>query len=552
MTETLNRSTALDAWVRCGKCDDLVYGKRMARNLRVCPECGWHSRLTAPQRIDQLMDRGSVELLERVTAAAGDPLGFVDTKPYARRLADARAATGLDEAVVCVRATIEGHAVVAAVMDFHFLGGSLGSAVGEMITRAAESALATRTPLLIITASGGARMQEGAISLMQMAKTSDALGELDRAGILTVSLISDPTYGGVAASYTMLCDIIIAEPGARLGFAGPRVIEQTIRARLPEGFQTAEFLLEHGMVDMVCARQSLRSELARVLSAGSGGSGTLPAADGPDPRVTDPGSLPERSSWPVVRAARALERPTAKDYFSRILDDFQELHGDRLSSDCPAIVGGLGWLDGTPLVAIGHQKGHTVAELSARNFGMATPAGYRKTARLMRLAEKLRLPVLTLIDTPGAYPGRTAEEQGQAVAIADNLRLMAGLPVPVVSVVTGEGGSGGALALAVANQVLMLSEAVYSVISPEGCAAILWQDPAAAPQAAEALRVEARALLELGVVDAVIPEPDGGSQNDYQLAAQLLRSAVTAALSELTGMEPAKLVEQRRQRFRAL
>ncbi|RBQ20511.1 acetyl-CoA carboxylase carboxyl transferase subunit beta [Spongiactinospora rosea] len=548
------RHTDVAAWVQCPRCLHLVYGRRLDRNLNVCPECGDHRRMTAVRRLDLLLDPGTGEPLGLPVRGA-DPLGFVDSKPYPERLRAAREATGLREAVVCRRGAIEGNPVIVAAMDFGFMGGSLGADVGELITRAAETALRERLPLLIVTASGGARMQEGAVSLMQMAKTSQALGQLDEAGVLTIALVTDPTYGGVAASYATLCDVIVAEPGARLGFAGPRVIEQTIKERLPEGFQTAEFLREHGMIDVVCPRAGLRPLLGRLLSIGTRspvpGTGALDAGAPAPGTITVGAGAPAPDPWRTVREARDVARPTALDYFVRVLDVFEELHGDRLSGDCTAIVGGLGRLDGIPMVVIGQQKGNTLAELNARNFGMPTPSGYRKAARLMRLAAKLGLPVLTLVDTPGAYPGREAEEQGQAVAIAENLRLMAGLPVPIVTVVTGEGGSGGALALAVANRVLICSNAVYSVISPEGCAAILWKDAAAAPRAAAALRLTAGELLALGIVDTIIPEPEGGTAGAPDLAASRLRDAVLGALRELLGLDPTEIVRRRRARFRA-
>ncbi|KAB2344536.1 acetyl-CoA carboxylase carboxyltransferase subunit alpha [Actinomadura rudentiformis] len=549
----MGRSVDLPEWVICAGCRTLAYGKRFRRDLLVCPECGLHERMSSEERISALLDEGSAEELD-FSVDTGDPLGFVDSKPYTVRLREAQAATGMKEAVVCVRGTIDGNPVMAAVMDFCFLGGSLGAAVGELITRTAELALAERTPLLVVTSSGGARMQEGALSLMQMAKTSQALRELDEAGILTISLITDPTYGGVAASFATQADVIVAEPGARLGFAGPRVIQQTIRQSLPEGFQTAEFLVERGMIDMVVPRQALRVTLARLLSAGSRRPAAPRAADrggtAEAALVRDSRDLPAREPWDAVRLARALDRPTALQYIQAITDDFVELRGDRLAGDCRAIIGGLARLDGAPLVIIGHQKGRTTKELADGNFGMPSPAGYRKAARLMRLAAKLGVPVVTLVDTPGAHPGVEAETEGQAVAIADTLRLMTGLPVPVVSVVTGEGGSGGALALAVANRVLAFSNAIYSVISPEGCAAILWRDSSAAPQAARALRLDARSLLELEVVDAVIPEPEGGAQGDHGATARNLKAAIAAGLDELSTLDAARLVENRRVRFR--
>ncbi|WP_086860134.1 acetyl-CoA carboxylase, carboxyltransferase subunit beta [Streptomyces milbemycinicus] len=595
-------------WVRCERCADLIYGKRFARTLRVCPDCGWHSPLTARQRLDQLLDADSAAPVGEVQPLH-DPLEFADTRPYAERLADARAKTGLKEAVICALGRIDDQPVVVAAMDFRFLGGSLGCGVGALICEAARTSLARRVPLLLVTASGGARMQEGALALMQMAKTAQAMAELDEAGILTVSLITDPTYGGVAASYATLADVILAEPGARLGFAGPRVIEQTTRERLPEGFQTAEFLMEHGMVDDIIPRSALRPTLARLLAlGGSGTSGpggptagpaTRGASDGasrphatphagPDggpeapaaplsaaarhPGAASHGTLgaraeaagtarsavmrevkkvAERDAWEAVRGARHPDRPTVMDYIGHIVDDFHELHGDRLAEDCPAVVGGPGRIGGRPVMVIGqHKGGASLAERQAHRFGMPAPSGYRKSARLMRTAAKLGLPVVTLVDTPGANPGPDAERGGQALAIAENLRLMVRLPVPVVAAVVGEGGSGGALALAVADRVLISAGGIYSVISPEGCAAILWKNPEAAQAAAVALRLDPRELLRLGVVDGVVPEPPDGAHRDPAKAAALLGDALVEALGELVPWEADRLLAARAERFR--
>src|SRR5690606_38637332 len=283
-------------------------------------------------------------------------------------------------------------------------------------------------------------MMEGALTLMQMAKCGKMLAMLDEAAIMTVAVLTDQAYGGVAASFATLPDVILAEPGARMGFAGPRVIEQTIRQRLPDGFQTAEFMFARGLVDAVRPRAALRPTLARLLAMRA----THPTATTDAVLIRDPDDLPRRDPWQAVQLARHPDRPTTLDYAHAMLEEFLELHGDRVSGDCPAIVGGIGRLNGQAIMLIGHQKGHTTQERVARNFGMPSPAGYRKAARLMRLAAKLGIPVLTLVDTPGAHPGVEAEEGGQAWAIARNLHLMSGLRVPIVTVITGEGGSGGA------------------------------------------------------------------------------------------------------------
>jgi len=545
--------TSVDArvdWLACQGCGTLLFQDRFDRLCGVCPECGWHSRMTADERLDLLFDPGSAKPAW-LPGAADDPLRFHDLTPYPARLAKARAQTGLSDAVLVSHGDIGGHSVVAAAMDFRFLGGSLGVAAGAAVVAAAELALADELPLLLVTASGGARMQEGMFSLLQMSKTVNALSDVAEAGLLTMTLVTDPTFGGVAASFATFSDIIVAEPGARMGFAGPRVIEQTIRQSLPEGFQTAEFLLGHGLVDGVYPRHALRYVLANLLAA------TRPVDTGWGAHVVDPviRSAHQVASRPVAQViglARHTGRPTALDHIREWTDSFVELHGDRLGANCPAIVGGLARLDGLPVMVIGHQKGHDTKEMARRRFGMPSPAGYRKAVRLLRLAGKLRLPVVALVDTPGAHPGLEAEENGQANAISDCLRVMGRLPVPVVSVITGEGGSGGALALAVADRVLLCENATYSVISPEGCAAILWRDPASAIEAASALRVDAGSLLRLGLIDGVIPEPDGGAHLDPSGASGAVRDAVVAALRELRGRSGAELAASRRERFRRI
>jgi acetyl-CoA carboxylase carboxyl transferase subunit beta len=549
MTVTADRDeTPAIRWLACSRCHHMLYDKRFDRELRVCPECGSHERLDAAHRAAQLFDPGGWEVVD-LPIAPSDCLGFIDSKPYIQRISDAQAQTGMRTAVLCARGAVEGSEIVAAIMDFRFLGGSLGGAAGEVITVAAEIALRDRIPLLIVSASGGARMQEGAVSLMQMAKTNQALAELNEAGVLTLSLITDPTYGGVAASYATACDVVLAEPGARMGFAGPRVIEQTIGQKLPPGFQTAEALLAQGFIDGIVPRSELRATIGRLLRA-TGPDGLLPAVVEHDPVVRDPAALAERSPWESVELARDIRRPTTLDYITHIVTGFVELHGDRVSGDCAAVVGGVGRLGDQPIMLIGHQKGHSLEELAVRNFAMPSPAGYRKATRLMRLAGKLGLPVVTFIDTPGAYPGLEAERNGQANAISESLVMMARLPVPVVAVVTGEGGSGGALALAVANTVLMCSNGIYSVISPEGCAAILWKDRAAAPTAAGQLGLDARRLLDQHIVDGVLPEPDGGAQHDHAEMSAVLNAGVVHALRELVDLTPECLRRERRARFR--
>ncbi len=276
-------------------------------------------------------------------------------------------------------------------------------------------------------------------------------------------------------------------------------------------------------------------------------------ADNPSQPETEATPEPESNpSWERVQLARHPKRPHTLDYIDRAFAEFSELHGDRFFADDAAVVGGMAYFEGRPVMVIGQQKGRDTKAKLHRNFGMPKPEGYRKALRLMRLADKFGRPVITFLDTPGAYPGIDAEERGQAEAIALNLREMARLRVPVITIVIGEGGSGGALGMGIANRVLMLENAYYSVITPESCAAIIYRDSGKAPDAARALRLTAYDLLHFGLIDGIIPEPEGGAQNDPDAAAQFLMEPLRLALADLTGCSPQQLMDDRYDKFRRM
>jgi len=390
-------------WSRCPSCGALVYGKRLNDNLKVCPECRYHLRLSVDERLHWLLDPGSLAVFGD-DLLADDPLGFVDSKAYPDRLAAARARAGRADAAVAGTATIDGHRLVVVALDFQFMGGSVGGVVGELVVRACERSLADRSPLLLISASGGARMQEGALSLMQLAKTAQEIARLHEAGLLVINLNTDPTFGGATASFSTLGDIVLSEPGALIGFAGPQVIRQTIRQDLPPGFQTAEFLHEHGILDLVVARENLRGVLSRLLRlhtvpdaarrTGSGGP-TPPAAGGgaegahagsgaegaggarlvAGPVVTSPAELVRHEPREMVSRARDTARPTTLDYLSHTFDEFTELHGDGATGDDAAVVGGIGRIDGRAVVFIGHQRDTTPRSWSAATSGCRARRG---------------------------------------------------------------------------------------------------------------------------------------------------------------------------------
>ncbi len=538
-----------DVLIKCARCQALLYIRVLKSNHQVCPECGYHFRLSAAERIQSLLDPGSF-IETDAQMHSSDPLRFdSQSQAYREKLRVEQARTGLRDAVIIGRGKIAGYDLVLAIMDFHFIGGSMGVVVGEKITRAIELAREQRIPLLIVSASGGARMQEGIFSLMQMAKTMIALHELSAERIPFISLLTDPTTGGVAASFAMLGDIILAEPGALIGFAGPRVIEQFTHQKLPKDTDTSEFMYEHGMIDAVVPRSLLRVTLTQLLSAHQ----PQLHETGPLPVLSQPQVYQHSSTsdpWDQVQIARHVNRPHTTDYIRLLCTSFFELHGDRRYADDPAMVGGIATLLGHTVMLIGQQKNYDTRNGRQRNFGMPHPEGYRKAQRLMNYAEKFSMPVICLIDTPGAFPGLEAEQRGQAQAIAESLSLMAALQVPSIAVIVGEGGSGGAFALGFADRVMMLEHSIYTVASPEAAATILWRDSKFAPQAATAMCITAPELLKLGVIDTIIPEPEGGAHLDHTAMGRMLLEHLRQTLVELVAMPLPALLAQRHARYR--
>lgn len=523
------------AVVRCPRCGHQTDEATFQEDLRVCASCGRHAPLTANGWIAHLADADSFkEIGKRLFSA--DPLGFRDAKPYRQRLREAEERTGLHEAALAGEARLDGRPVVLISLEFDFMGGTMGSVVGEKVARAFQIATRKRLPVVSILASGGARIQEGMVALMQMAKTAGAVAQHHAERLLYVSVLTDPSFGGTFASFGSLGDVLIGEPGANIGFVGSRVVEGTISETIPEDARRAEVLLEHGMIDMVVPRRSLRNLLAVLVSQLTRDRST----EWPPVHVA-PSPKPSRSAAEVLELARSPDRPRARDYTERIFASFVELHGDRCYGDDPAILAGLADLQGRPVVLIA-QGGQV----------MPLPEGYRKAHRLLRLAEKFRLPVITLVDTPGAFPGLEAEHRGIALTIGENLSTLAMLQVPIVNVVIGEGGSGGALALGLADAILMQENAIYSVIAPEGAAAILLRDPSRSQELLPALKFRAHDLLELGVIDDIVPEPPGGAHRDADAAARLVLERILHHLSRLASVKPKKLVRRRLQRYRGI
>ena len=532
---------------KCNKCGAAILTEEVKSAGYICPKCQGYFRVHAYERIRMTVDEDSFEEWEKDMEFV-NPLEF---KGYEEKVKSLKEKTGLSEAVVTGKASIEGNPAVIAVCDGRFLMASMGQVVGEKITRAVERATKEQLPVIIFACSGGARMQEGIVSLMQMAKTAAALKQHSDAGLLYVSVLTDPTTGGVTASFAMLGDVILAEPKALIGFAGPRVIEQTIGEKLPKGFQRSEFLLEHGFIDRIVERKEMRTVLGNILQMHH--TAQNPVIQKPVQIVEkERQSVQAKDAWERVTISRKNDRPVGQDYIRTLFSDFLEFHGDRCYGDDPAIIGGIARFAGIPVTVIAQAKGKSTKENVAHHFGMPSPEGYRKALRLMKQAEKFKRPILLFVDTPGAFCGIEAEERGQGEAIARNLFEMSSMKVPILSVVIGEGGSGGALALAVADEVWMLENAIYSVLSPEGFASILWKDSKRASEAAEVMKLTAADLKKLGVIEAVIAEPEVYTEETMQSVVFVLQKKITEFLDTHCNFSPEELAVQRYERFRKM
>eukprot|EP01059_Diplonema_ambulator_P019996 TRINITY_DN33685_c0_g1_i1.p1 TRINITY_DN33685_c0_g1~~TRINITY_DN33685_c0_g1_i1.p1 ORF type:complete len:1322 (+),score=483.81 TRINITY_DN33685_c0_g1_i1:52-3966(+) len=520
------------------------------------------------------VDPTEMELFTEVVSQDFLNFNFRSSSSYADQLERAIAKTGQGSAVIVKVKTLKtGQEVVVMSHNFGFMGGSLGCAEGEKLVRGFEYAQKHKLPVVIMCKSGGARMQEGTLSLMQMAKVSVAVGRHREAGLPFITVLLDPTYGGVSASYAMQSDVRISIQQARIGFAGPAVILNTMYemdqakydAECPPEFQSAQFLEKHGQLDVVLPLlkgeemdDSIDDSLANILHVLMGGK---QVATSKTPSPEQPSSV----SGQDYTKSRSISRPQAQDVITTIFSNFVELEGDgRVGSD-RCIRGGLAMFEGVRCVVVATCKGHTPSKMKEANYGMPSPPGYRKALRLMQLAERFSLPVVTFVDTCGALPSFKAEEVGQSEAIATNLVAMAMLKVPIVTVVLGEGGSGGALGIGMGDRIAMMSSAYYGVISPEGAASILGrykddadkakQFPVDCRELATAQHIYASQLKELGVIDEIIWEVDGKQDETYKafpLIQKDIRSFILRSLEELTPVAHDNLVSNRYDRFRGM
>ena len=487
---------------RCLFCEEPISDSPSYLAYRVCPFCRFHYTVTARQRIDLLADKGSFKEPYKYISSM-EPLSFSRRSRYRKFFSQDQNRTGLTEAAVTGVCRIGDTETMLIVLDFGFMGGTMGSVVGEKVSMAFENAARRGIPAVAVVSGGGVRIQEGVLSLMQMAKTVTAANRLRDEEVPFVVVLANPSTGQAYASFANLADVILAEPGSLIGLSPLRTLREVSKMPLPLDAHTAEAHVGHGLLDNVVDRENLQlriSSLLEILTSHKRGK--------PNHKhllKSGPVECEAVEPWEAVTAARNSERPLAIAYFRSMMDPFIELRGDRLNSDDRSIIAGLGFMDGQPMAVIGQQRRQLVEGERYHVF----PDGLRKAQRVIDLACRFKLPLVTLIDTQGADPGLEAEEQGIGNAIARTLSSMLTVPTPMVSVVIGEGGSEGALALSLSDRILIQQYAVYSPMSVNHTIGNAHHDHTLDREAAEALMLTAYDCQELGIADEIVPEPEG-------------------------------------------
>ena len=530
---------------RCLFCEEPISDSPSYLTYRVCPFCRFHYTVTARERIELLVDKETFKETYKYVKTV-EPLSFSRRNRYRKFLDQDQNRTGLTEAAVTGKCRIGDVETMLIVLDFGFMGGTMGSVVGEKVSMAFENAARRGIPAVAVVSGGGVRIQEGVLSLMQMAKTVTAANRLRDGEVPFIVVLANPSTGQAYASFANLADVILAEPGSLIGLSPLRTLREVSKTPLPLDAHTAEAHVGHGLLDNVVDRENLQPRIAsilQILTAQRHGKSNHKNLLKSEPEECD-----EVEPWEAMTAARNSERPQASSYFRSILDPFIELRGDRLNSDDRSVITGIGFMDGLAVAVIGQQR-RTLDEGERYHV---FPDGLRKAQRLIDLASRFKLPLVTLIDTQGADPGLEAEEQGIGNAIARTLSSMLTVPTPMVSVVIGEGGSEGALALGLSDRILMQQFAIYSPISVNHTLGAAHHDHMLDREAAEALMLTAHDCLELGIADEVVPEPDGGSHVDPHEASAVLQTAILTNIFQLSKLSESKLLKRRYKKFRRM
>jgi len=533
----------------CLVCEKSLIETRFFKQYYVCENCNFHYTMDARQRIDWIADPDTFQESDRAVYSS-DPLEFKTLFTYKTKLSGDSKRTGLTEAAVTGVCEIGGVAAQLIVLDFGFMGGSMGCVVGEKVALALERSYKKKIACVAIVTSGGTRFQEGVLSLMQMAKTVTVANQLKLKGIPLISILSNPCTGHTFASFPNLSDIILGEPGAMVGLQSLQIVREASLDALPNSANTSEFHLKHGMIDAVVERPKLKETVSTILDLLSSEykiSRKITRA----PRNIRKVNLNKRNNhvWDIVQIARHDSRPTARDYINKILTNFIELHGDRHYGDDSTIISGIGYLGGQTVAIVGQEKHRKSTDENLRN-AKTTPEGFRKVQRLIKVADKFSLPVITLVDTLGPKLGIDSEERGLANTIATTISEMVSLQVPSISVIIGEGGSEAALPLLVTNKTFMLQNSILSVVSPEGAASIIYQDSKKAKDVAESLKITAIDCYQLGIIDKIVLEPSGGAHNNADDAARILSRELIKEISTIQSFSKRKLVGDRQKRFR--
>ena len=531
---------------QCLLCEEPISQSEAYLKYRVCPFCRFHYTLSARQRIQLLADPRTFKETHKFLSSVF-PLSFSSKGTYQNMLSKSQSRTGLTEAAVTGRCKIDGIETAIVVLDFGFMGGSMGSVVGEKIALALEEAARKDLPLIALVTGGGTRTQEGVLSLMQMAKTVTAANRLKEKGLPFLVVLANPSTGQAYASFANLADVMFAEPGSLIGLSPLRTPQGLSKQPLPLDAHTSEAHLAHGLLDNVIDREGLHTRIATVLKILTGQK--LEQDNVKDLLKTEVDPPKEPEAWEAVNVARHAERPSAMVYMRSILDPFVELHGDRLNSDDRSVVCGIGYLLGEPIAIIGQQRRPPINGEKYHVY----PDGLRKAQRIINLATRFKLPLITLVDTQGADPGLEAEEQGIGNAIANTLSMMLDVPTPVITVIIGEGGSEGALALGLSDRTLMQQYAIYSPISMNRYFGNNYpEEQTIDREAAETMMLTAQDCEYLGIIDYVIPEPDLGAHDNPREASKDIQLALTKTLARLSKQSENKLLKNRYKRFRKM
>lgn len=543
----------------CQGCGTGLLDSELYLHIRVCHGCRLHYPLTARNRIVLMADAGTFRETHRSIVSLKSDIKS-KSLPRRKRVSETDISTGLTESIVTGRCNIGGIPAIIISLDLKFQGGSMGGVIGEKVTRAFEMAKRKKEAVVAIVTSGTGEMQEGVLSLMQMAKVSFGVSALANVGIPFICLIADPTVGQVYASLASSADIILAEPGAVLGLAPTKPAVGTPDKSRGTEFYSSEAQLYRGMADGVVDRENTPAMIS-VLLAMLNPAASNNAKIGEERRDTQGRSTYQPrdedlnelwpAEWSGVALSKHSESPTSLDFIRGTLSRFVELHGDRLSGDDRSIVSGLGYLGDHPVAVLGQERGHDLTS-KERHDGRTYPEGYRKAQRIMRLATRCGLPVITFIDTPGPYYGWESEERGIGGAIGESMGLMAQLPVPTISVIVGQGGSEGALALSLSDRTLMMENAMYVVTSPESAAVSLYKETRIERHHDNTIRLTAKDCMDLGIVDQVVYEPKEGAHRNPHAATLILKKVLETELETLKQRSSKKLVSERYKKFRRI